>query len=31
MTFETFEKRDAETLPDQQKDKDKDIDKDKYI
>ena len=31
MTFETFDKSDAETLPDQQKDKDKDNDKDKYI
>ena len=30
MTFETFDKSDAETLPDQQKDKDKDNDKDKY-
>ena len=27
MTFETFDKSDAETLPDQQKDKDKDNDK----
>ena len=31
MTFETFDKSDEETLPDQQKDKDKDNDKDKYI
>ena len=31
MTFETFDKSDSETLPDQQKDKDKDDDKDKYI
>jgi len=29
MTFETFDKSDEETLPDQQKDKDND--KDKYI
>ena len=29
MTFETFDKSDEETLPDQQKDKDKD--NDKYI
>ena len=31
MTFETFDKSDEETLPDQQKDKDRDNDKDKYI
>ena len=31
MTFETFDQRDEETWPDQQKDIDKDTHDDKYI